>query len=194
MVMPGLKAPEKAPYAVVFGTYAGLDAGPLEASPTLAIEKLYLQNLYCTVIGQFICPGKEARHEAVDELSDNTGLSVEVASDVLGRYIEDPDSEEFRSMPPHELGKIRAAAGIEDKGAAGMPKPPKEMAHMSEDEFKAVMMANEKRIGGHYDIFNRPNDRDLLKAELYIEEIVKDHFPKDSEGRHPFGGEYIMIS
>lgn len=190
-IMPGLMraAKDEAPYAVVFATYAGSDAGPAECVATLEIESLYLKNLYCTVIGRFATPGGEYHHASVDTVADKLGLDVDLASDILARFKENPDAEEFAKMPPHKLGELKKAAGMGEQGPIHQPKEQKEM---DPEKFQAMMAAHGRNCGGHYDINNRPNQRDFLKAEIFIEELLRDNFTE--QGRRLFGGEYISIS
>ena len=91
--MPGLKRPESpdyTPYAIEFCTYGGTSTGPSECLATLAIEKLYLENLYIQTIGQFACLGTELHHASVDTIADDLGISVDLASELLSRFKKDP--------------------------------------------------------------------------------------------------------
>ena len=89
LIMPGLKRPDSpdyTPYAIEFCTYGGTSTGPSECLATLAIEKLYLENLYIETIGQFACLGTELHHASVDTIADDLNLSVDLASELLARF------------------------------------------------------------------------------------------------------------
>lgn len=189
LIMPGLKRPESpdyTPYAIEFCTYGGTSTGPSECLATLAIEKLYLENLYIQTIGQFACLGTELHHASVDTIADDLGISVDLASELLSRFKKDPKAEEFKKYPPHILGKIRQAANMGEQGP--IHEPP-EMAKMSPEEKalvkKAGVMPHERE--------QRPNADDKEAAKIFIRNVVKGYFPSET-GRREYGGEYISIS
>lgn len=208
IIMPGLKRPETddyTPYAVVYATYGGASTGPKECLATLEIEKLYLDNLYMQTIGQFACLGTEAHHAAVDTVADKIGQSVDLASDTLQRFKDNPNAEEFKNMPPHILGELRAAAGMGEggpihsaeeilamdktgKGTKGAPGgrpggpggPPPDMVM---DENSMHVMNREPR----------PNADDIEAAKIFVRNLVKCYFYENG-GRRRHGGELISIS
>ena len=189
LIMPGLKRPESpdyTPYAIEFCTYGGTSTGPSECLATLAIEKLYLENLYIQTIGQFACLGTELHHASVDTIADDLGISVDLASELLSRFKKDPKAEEFKKYPHHILGKIRQAANMGEQGP--IHEPP-EMAKMSPEEKalvkKAGVMPHERE--------QRPNADDKEAAKIFIRNVVKGYFPSET-GRREYGGEYISIS
>ena len=189
LIMPGLKRPESpdyTPYAVEFCTYGGTSTGPSECLATLAIEKLYLENLYIQTIGQFACLGTELHHASVDTIADDLNISVDLASELLARFKKDPKAEEFKKYPPHILGKIRQAANMGEQGP--IHEPP-EMAKMSPEEKamvkKAGVMPHQRE--------QRPNADDKEAAKIFVRNLVKGYFPGEA-GRREYGGEYISIS
>ena len=47
---------------------------------------------------------------------------------------------------------------------------------------------------GKYDLKNRPHARDLLKAEIFMEEIVQDFFTGKTVPEVTHRGQYLCIS
>lgn len=189
LIMPGLKRPEDpeyTPYAVEFCTYGGASTGPSEVLATLAIEKLYLENLYIQSIGQFACLGTELHHASVDTIADDLNMSVDLASELLARYKKDPKAEEFQKYPPHIRGKLAQAANMGEQGP--IHEPP-EMAKMSEEEKKLIkkagVMPSQREV--------RPNQDDKEAAKIFARNLVKCYFPSE-EGRRLYGGEMFSIS
>lgn len=189
LIMPGLKRPETpdyTPYAIEFTTYGGTSTGPSECLATLAIEKLYLENLYIQTIGQFACLGTELHHASVDTIADDLGMSVDLASELLARFKKDPQAEEFKKYPPHIRGKIQQAANMGEQGP--IHEPP-EMAKMSEEEKALVKRAGVMPAERE----QRPNTDDKEAAKIFVRNVVKGYFPSET-GRREYGGEYISIS
>ena len=189
LIMPGLKRPETpdyTPYAIEFTTYGGTSTGPSECLATLAIEKLYLENLYIQTIGQFACLGTELHHASVDTIADDLNMSVDLASELLARFKKDPQAEEFKKYPPHIRGKIQQAANMGEQGP--IHEPP-EMAKMSEEEKTMVKRAGVMPAERE----QRPNADDKEAAKIFVRNVVKGYFP-GQEGRREYGGEYISIS
>ena len=189
LIMPGLKRPETpdyTPYAIEFATYGGTSTGPSECLATLAIEKLYLENLYIQTVGQFACLGTELHHASVDTIADDLNMSVDLASELLARFKKDPNAEEFKKYPPHIRGKIRQAANMGEQGP--IHEPP-ELAKMSEEEKAMVKRAGVMPAERE----QRPNADDKEAAKIFVRNVVKGYFPSE-QGRREYGGEYISIS
>lgn len=103
LIMPGLKRPETpdyTPYAIEFTTYGGTSTGPSECLATLAIEKLYLENLYIQTIGQFACLGTELHHASVDTIADDLNMSVDLASSCWPGSRRTPRRRNSRNIRP----------------------------------------------------------------------------------------------
>lgn len=206
LIMPGLRRPETedyAPFGVVYATYGGASTGPKECLATLEIEKLYLDNLYITVIGEYACLGTEAHHAAVDTVADGLGQSVDIASDTLARFKADPNAEEFKNMPPHILGQLRSAAGM---GEGGPIHGAEEILKMDKSDKASTTKLNRGpgRPGGPPEGMPegamdpskrepRPNADDLEAARIFARNLVKCYFYEDGSRRR-FGGELFSIS
>lgn len=203
---PGKQMPPKdvAPFAAVFTTYGG-NEGPIEAVATLEIEAQYLRNLYCTIIGRFATTGAEKHHNAVDDLSDSLKLPVDETSAMLARYKENPEDEEFKALGANELKALKACAAMPDSGE----KTPwknigKEAYEFIANQRGVLSFGMGPSIGGHYDRENRPNADDVIKAKLYMKELLRDHFWSTdmqtgkthyvSGPKRKFGGEYLSIT
>lgn len=207
LIMPGLKRPETedyAPYGVVYATYGGASTGPKECLATLEIEKLYLDNLYVQNVGMFACLGTEAHHAAVDTVADKAGMTVEIASDTLARFKENPNAEEFKKMPPHILGELRKAANMGEGGPIHNAEEILEIDRKSRKDGGSHKEAGrpggkpptEGLEGGHMQMRNqepRPNADDITAAKIFARNLVKCYFYEDGSRRRP-GGELISIS
>ena len=158
--------------AVVFETYAG---SVREATSVLAVEQQYLECKGLVVCGQFACPGHEIRHMAVDACSQVLGISVQNAADALQEYIKDPKAPRFAKLTEEQHEKMRAAVADE-----------RDDPSYDGDDFFAAM--------GKYDLKNRPHERDLLKAEIFMEEIIQDFFTGKEVPEATHRGQYICIS
>lgn len=208
LIMPGLKRPETddyAPYGVVYATYGGASTGPKECLATLEIEKLYLDNLYIQNIGMFACLGTEAHHAAVDTVADKAGMSVEIASDTLQRFKDNPNAEEFKNMPPHILGELRKAANMGEGGPIHDANEILEIDRKSRKDGGAHKAApggpggkppKGGMEGGHMQMRNqelRPNADDIEAAKIFVRNLVKCYFYENG-GRRRHGGELVSIS
>ena len=99
---------------------------------------------------------KGSHGHSLDKLADAKGWGIEDAASIVQRYMDDPEHPEFAdlSQEDRELLKATAAAREKEKKAPGA----------------------ERSYSWHWDIANRPNERDLLKAEIFIEEILEDYY------------------
>ena len=89
-------------------------------------------------------------------MADAKGWGIEDAASIVQRYMEDPNHPEFAdlSQEDRELLETTAAARRKEEKAPGA----------------------ERSHSWHWDIANRPNERDLLKAEIFLEEILEDYY------------------
>lgn len=166
---------------IAFVTYAGSGEGVLEALPALyLLEHEGMERFGIKCIGKFACPGKlwaeelfkdvSARHDAL-KLGDTIGDGMTF----FARYRENPNAPEFANLSKEDR-KIYDKA-VEDT-KTGLKKS--------------------KRPGHrewHNDLEHRPNERDLMKAEIFLSEIIEDVYgtsPDDIE-MFPYG-QNICIS
>lgn len=156
---------------VVFETYAG---AVREATSVLAVLTQYLECKGLTVCGQFACPGHEIAHMAVDSASQILGIGVQHAADALAEYKADPNAARFSKLTDEQRKKMDEAA--------------------KDDRDDPCYGGMDMEIVGKYDLKNRPHERDLLKAEIFMEEIIQDFFAGKETPEATYRGQYICIS
>jgi len=143
---------------IVFVTYAGQMLGPAEAVPALDILELHMKLMERECIGKFSCPGKEWRHDSIDKLADHYKKTIEDIAALVGKYKDNPKAAEFDSLSEEDR-KLFENAIDDEKHTPTLNATPKE-----------------KHQWWHYDVQHRPNERDLLKAEIFLEELLEDYY------------------
>lgn len=143
---------------IVFATYNGGHLGPKEAEPALSLLELEIEHLRFKCIGRFSCPGKMGGFggggDAVGRAAQWFGWTEEKAQEKIRRYNENPESPEFASFTLEERQQMARFAG---------PAQP-------------ASERTRKVRSWHWDVENRPNERDLQKAETFLEEILEDYY------------------
>lgn len=165
-ICPGTKDdPFETVYGVVFATYGGVGVGPKECEATLAILEEYCRVNGVRAVGRFACPGKQLRHSAVDGLCIEYGFNNDEAQAMIQRYKDDPNATEFASLDQKLICDLKKAA------AAG------------DDHTERIVYDNDPLGCGmpgslfwHYDLMNRPSERDLTKAKIFLAELIEDYF------------------
>jgi hypothetical protein len=159
---------------IVFVTYGGTRWGPPEAIPSLDLLALRMEDMRIRCIGKFACAGghKGAHGFSLDRLANKKGWTIENVASIVNRYTENPNDPEFANMSKEdqELLKTTAAARKKELEAPG----------------------EDRSHSWHWDIANRPNERDLLKAEIFMEEILEDYYGGDIDAA-PMA-QYICIA
>ena len=164
MHFPGSQfRPEDPPLGVVFVTYSGETFGPHEALTALNIEQDYLEYLYIDVIGRFACPGKKMAKDLLEVLAQELQIGMQQASQLFSRYRENPATEEFQALS--EDVQALLAQLVRDEARRILPYTP--------DGFSAP-------LAWHTDLQNRPSSRDLLKADIFLQEILEGYFKGDN--------------
>lgn len=158
--------------AVVFETYAG---GVREATSVLAVLQQYLECKGLTICGQFACPGHEIAHMAVDSTAQILGVGVQHAADALQEYRENPNAPQFANLTDAQRRRMDEAL-LDDRD---------DPSYDADFDFSMF---------GKYDLKNRPHARDLLKAEIFMEEIVQDFFTGKKVPEVTHRGQYLCIS
>lgn len=188
---PNPSQPGRLRAGIAFSTFGGTVAGPRECIPTLELEKEYLQLYGFTPVGQFACPGKQLRHGPVDELNARLKIDIDDAQALLQRFMDDPDSAEFTSMDAGRLEIIRKVASKMDFDENGNPLMAGEQVMFDNDPLGNGMKGS-KYI--HYNLQDRPHQRDLKMAEYFMTEIIEDFFlTADGQIRQPMGAMYSCI-
>jgi hypothetical protein len=150
---------------IAFLTYSG---APPEAMPSLRLLEHLMWYMKIDCIGQFGCRGTEPRHASVnwiadhwytrwysakDKTSEFTGRGdIEEAAAIIARYAENPDAPEFTAMTKEQRELL--AHSVTDT----LPDTHKMT------EARPIMPPREKR----------PGARDLMKAEIFLEEILEE--------------------
>jgi hypothetical protein len=159
---------------IVFVTYGGTRWGPPEAIPSLACLENRLQDMRIRCIGKFSCAGggKGGHGFSFDKLADAKGWGIEEAAGIISRYRENPNHPEFANLSMEDRELL-------DETVASRQK---------EDEAPGP----ERSHSWHWPIANRPNERDLMKAEIFLEEILEDFYGEgiDANGM----AQYVCIA
>ena len=188
---PNPSAPGRLRVGVVFSTFGGTVAGPRECLPTLALEKEYLQLYGFTPVGEFACPGKQLRHGPVDELNARLKIDIDDAQALLQRFINHPESDEFTTMDAKKLEIIKKVAAKMDYDEEGNPLMAGERVMFDNNPLGNGMQGSKYF---HYNLQDRPHERDLKTAEFFMTEIIEDFFlTEDGEIRQPMGSMYSCI-
>lgn len=186
---PGSKSDvkKKTIYGVVFSTYGGSGVGPEECYGTLEVLTEYLRVNGVRTVGKFACPGKELRHSAVDKLAIVLKVNIDDAQAMMQRYKENPNAGEFEKLTPAQVKALADGAGTKDEDSFGEDAP--------------TMLDNDPLGCGkpgsviwHYDFQNRPNTRDLTKANIFLSEVIEDYFLTFTGDPRPPYSVYTCIS
>ena len=160
---------------IVFMTYAGSGEGTLEAVPALyLLEHEGLERWGIKCIGKFACPGKlwaesiftplSAREHTIKR-GDTTGEAMTT----FAQYRENPNDPQFVNLSAEDRKLYDKAVEDVNKGV------------------KRTMGSGRREW--HHDLEHRPNERDLMKAEIFLSEIIEDFYgvsPDDIE-MFPYG-------
>lgn len=160
---------------VIFTTYGGYIYGPPEATATLELERCYLETKGCKVIGEFSCPGREVFHNAVDTVAMVLNIGVNESSQLLQDYKDNPRDPQFD--------------GLTEKQREIMDRCANDKRHWPFETMRHVDALGDipGSVFWHYDLMNRPSQRDLTKAQIFMEEIIEDYFMTISgKSRPPF--------
>jgi hypothetical protein len=170
---PWASQPGKSKRAVVFVTYTGDRRGPPEATPTLARLEAHLNDMGWQVVGKLAVPGKIWRKGSVDNVATKFyNLNVEEASAAIARYQENPQHAEFAKLSKEDRALFDTAVKTKDD---------------------ADPMWKYQRIW-HYDVQKRPNERDLLKAQIFMEEILEDYYQPNQPVEATSASQYLCIA
>jgi len=144
---------------IVFVTYDGGHLGPKEAEPALSLLELEIEHFKFKCIGKFSCPGTMGGRggDPMGNIAQWFGWTDEVAQEKIRRFRENPEAAEFASFSLEDRQRLERAVNP----PKGQQQPPREMRRFR---------------SWHYNTKGRPNDRDLQKAEIFLEEILEDYY------------------
>jgi hypothetical protein len=97
---------------------------------------------------------------AVARVAQWFGWTEDVAKEKISRYKENPESEEFNNFTPEERENMERFTG--------MAQPPQQMPRQQGDRPRARQW--------HWKTDGRPDERDLKKAEIFLQEILEDYY------------------
>ena len=156
---------------IVFVTYGGECQGPMETQVALACLEYRLESAMIKCIGKFACCGGQWVESAADPVIAKFKLDVSDAVTTIARYKENPKAAEFENLSAEDRKMFE----------------------------KAVKLSSEKKRGfntgqraWHWDFNKRPHERDLLKAEIFLSEILEDYYGGGVE-MYPYS-QYISIA
>ena len=142
---------------IAFVTYGGDRRGTPEALVALGALELRMEDMRVKCIGKFACPGGNRWSRIpVDTVAAKMGWPVGEAAAAIARYRENPNHPEFTSLSKEEQELLAKAA----KQTRELPSQPEVPGSR----------------GMHWDVYNRPSERDLLKAQIFLEEILEDFY------------------
>lgn len=158
--------------SIIFVTYGGQEQGPREAQAALSCLELRLEGANAKCIGKFACCGKMWRETTVDPIANKFNWMVGDTTTAIALYKENPNHPDFAKLTAEErkmFDKAVASTAVFSNPGAGMG-------------FRAW----------HWDFQNRPTERDLLKAEIFLSEILEDYYGGGIE-MYPYS-QYISIA
>jgi flavodoxin len=159
---------------IVFLTYGGTGQGPLETTSAFGVlEREGMERWGIKCVGKFACCGGHWDEPAADHVAAKFDWMVGDAAEAIARYKENPNNPEFAKLTEEER-KLFSQAATDAK------------------EFKTGGERGPATRAWHWDFKNRPNERDLLKAEIFLEEVLEDYYGGGIE-MFPFG-QYLCIA
>ncbi len=185
---PGSKSEPnlKTIYGIAFSTYGGSGVGPEECYGTLEVFVEYLRVNGIRCVGKFACPGKELRHESVDKLASVLKMNIDDSQALMQRYVDDPEDPEYLKLTPEQQKVVAEAAGVKDEESFG------DDPMMVDNDPMGI--GKPGSVCWHYDFQNRPSERDLTKANIFLSEVIEDYFLTFTGDPRPPYSIYTSIS
>jgi hypothetical protein len=172
--MPEGWGPKK---GIAFVTYGGQGQGPIEATAALSCLEIRLEGARVKCVGKFACCGGMWDEPPVDRIASRFDWMVGDTTLAIARYKENPNDPEFANLSKEDRKLFDRA--VKETQA-----------------FKTGTQDAKKRGIGmrswHYDYEHRPTERDLLKAEIFLSEILEDYYWGGVE-MYPFS-QYLCIA
>lgn len=143
---------------IIFLTYGGSRRGPGEIDAAASLLEMMMADMGIQLMGKFACQGSVHRnetHNQIDGLAQALNISVEVAAPMLYTYKTEPDGEIVKSWSEKELKAVKTAAASVQKVDMRLMGMPRSWHNTAED---------------------RPSERDLMKAEIFLSEFIEDVF------------------
>lgn len=144
---------------IIFLTYGGTRRGPSEVLGAESMLEMMMTEMGIQVMGKFCCSGTAHRdgqtHDQLDNLAKKLNTGVDEVAPMLYLYKTDPECDTVKSWKPEVLEAVKAAAQNThkvDMRLLGMPRPWHNLA------------------------MDRPSERDIAKAEIFLSEFIEDVF------------------
>lgn len=156
---------------IAFVTYGGQGQGPIEAQAALACLELRLEGGNIKCVGKFACCGKQWEEPTVDPLAAKFNWTVGDTTAAIALFRDNPNHPDFAKLTLDERKMFEKAVAMTTKYSGGAPAG-----------FRAW----------HWDFAHRPTERDLLKAEIFLSEILEDYYGGGIE-MYPYS-QYVSIA
>ena len=127
-------------------------------------------------MGKFACCGKMWEEPTVDPIAAKFDITVGDATVEIAKYIENPNHPDFANLTAEER-KLFDNSVEWSKHFSSRGDPKAGMAR-----------------AWHWDYANRPTERDLLKAEIFISEIMEDCYGGGVEMTPRTVSQYLCIA
>jgi len=145
--------------AIIFATHSGSHRGPSQVTGALGIERLIVEDLGFQVVGMFSCVGYDARrwrsHNTCNGLAKAMNTTHENVWQILEEYFVNPESPMIKALSEKDRALVAKYAGMQQE-------------HDEEYNGEPDHWANKKLA--------RPREKDLVKAEIFLAEIIEDMF------------------
>jgi len=158
---------------IAFVTYGGQGQGPIEAEAALACLSLRLEGGNIKCIGKFACCGKQWGEPTVDPLAAKMNWMVGDTTAAIALYKENPNHLDFTKLTAEDRKLFEKAVKMTE-------------------EYSTPGSGTGKFRAWHWDFAKRPTERDLLKAEIFMQDIMEDYYGGGIE-MYPYS-QYLSIS
>ncbi len=162
---------------VVFVTYGGQGQGPIESVAALSCLEIRLDAARVKTVGKFACCGGMWDEPPVDRIANRFGWMVGDATVAIVQYKENPNHPDFANLTDEDRKLFERAVKETQKFKTGM----------QDAKTRGIGMRS-----WHYDYEHRPTERDLLKAEIFLSEILEDYYWGGVE-MYPYS-QYVCIA
>jgi hypothetical protein len=177
---------QKTIYGIAFSTYGGSGVGPEECYGTLEILTEFLRVNGARCVGKFACPGKELRHNSVDALASILKMNIDESQELMQRFKDHPDSEEFKKFSLAQMDTLKKMASVKDENSFG------DDPMMVDNDPMGI--GKPGSVCWHYDFQHRPSARDITKANIFLSEVIEDYFLTFTGDPRPPYSVYTSIS
>jgi len=159
---------------VTFVTYGGTRRGPSQTHCALRMLEHIMNDMGWQVMGEFGCGGYDSSrwrsHNMANDLANALNTTHENVWMMLEEYCKDPNSDYIKSLNLDE----KALKALEAAKKSWHPE--------------------DTSTSWHNRRLPRPRERDLLKAEIFLSQVVEDLFLGQGGEREPIQSKYVCIA